>query len=132
MTKKKNKGNKIKNDFAINFKHKIQAEEVEPRFIVITSTISKETTPKDILDEAKNILQERGKKYGDNYKKTGDILDNLLPDVKGDKTKLFLISQMVNKLTRYCKNIENGHKDSLIDLINYTAILASIDENKDG
>ena len=90
-----------------------------------------QTTPEQILEEAKEILKDRGKLYGDNYHQTGKIVSTLLNNEKIDEkaaTKLFLITQITNKLTRYCQNLERGHKDSLIDLINYTAILAILDK----
>ena len=93
-------------------------------------------SPEYFLEKAKFILKERRLKYGDNYKVNGKLLNILFGHVDEqltDKeeeilfTKEYLFIQIVNKLTRYCNNIKHGDQDSLIDLINYCAILSSVD-----
>jgi len=83
----------------------------------------------DILLECKDIFEERNKVYGDAYKTHGDILCALFP--KGivlttpeDFNKMSLIFAITGKLSRIANNFNKGHKDSCMDLINFSAMLA--------
>ena len=94
--------------------------------------LEKVTVP-ELLREAAKIYEERNKIYGDNYKRFGNVMD----DVFGrsvqlrnfdDHNRFGILVQMVSKLTRYAENFDRGgHADSLDDLVVYTMMLRELD-----
>jgi len=86
------------------------------------------------LSNLGNLYHQRGQVYGDSYTTVGVIMSALYPKglVLSNQehfNRYNLLSQMVNKIVRYSKNIhENGHKDSLDDLSVYSQMAAYLDE----
>lgn len=83
-----------------------------------------------ILLGASETFLERGKVYGDSYKKfNGAMMKVLFPDGVELKTELDFnryaaLNAIVAKLGRYCNNwVNGGHKDSVHDIINFAAML---------
>lgn len=94
-------------------------------------------TVPEMLRAAAGINEERGKLYGDNYKHVGEIMRGLFPrgvrvyagDVDG-WNRLHFVFHFVNKLSRYCQNMERngtGHVDSLDDLAVYAMMAKECD-----
>ena len=86
----------------------------------------------DGLKGAAKTFVERNAVYGDNYAKVGKIMAVLFPDglvlsTEEDHNKYHLFSLAIVKLTRYSHNYEDGHKDSLTDMINYLAMVEALD-----
>lgn len=98
-------------------------------------------TPAEILDEMANTFRERGKLYGDNYKRLGAVMEALFPDGvflrdAQDFLQWHLFEMMVMKLTRLAVT-HMSHEDSAHDLGVYAAMFISIQkevnrENKTG
>ena len=92
----------------------------------------------DMLKEAARVYEERDKQYGENYFKTGGMLETLFPDglkleTKDDFNRFAILVHLTNKLTRYASSFEaGGHEDSLVDLSVYAQILRKIDKNEIG
>ena len=85
-----------------------------------------------ILAQCRDTFMERNAVYGDNYAKVGKIMRVLFPEglelkTEADHNKYHLFSLAIVKLTRYAANYEEGHKDSLLDQINYYAMVATFD-----
>jgi hypothetical protein len=91
----------------------------------------------EALQDAKVIMEERGKSYKGNQGKTAQVLDILFKDVTirnvYDRKRYKIISNIVEKLCRYVLNWnKNGHKDSTADGANYFCLLEAADrQNKD-
>lgn len=72
--------------------------------------------------------------YGDHFMDTGDLLFMLLGGpvaltTRKDMTRFKNLTQVVDKLHRYCVNFhKGGHPDSLDDLAVYAQIQAYMDE----
>jgi hypothetical protein len=87
--------------------------------------------PDQLLTAAAATFAERSKLYGDNYKRFPTVFLSLfpggvLPPIKtaGDMSRLQLMMQITNKLTRYAENLtRGGHQDSAHDIIVYAAML---------
>lgn len=79
------------------------------------------------LRKALDLQIDRKSTYRSTYQKVGPILNTLIdspPITDEDYQRLFLISMIIMKIARYSKNIcSGGHKDSSIDLINYSSML---------
>jgi hypothetical protein len=89
----------------------------------------------EIQQEAGNIYLERNAIYKDSYKDNhGKLMELLFPDVlmlsdKKDHNRYAALAPVICNLSRYCADFNNGgHRDSLIDSINYLAMLVEIDE----
>jgi hypothetical protein len=86
------------------------------------------------LNEGAEIYKKQGALYGNNYQTFGSVFMALFPegikvDNAADASRLGVLIQITNKLTRYAKNFNRGgHHDSLIDMSVYSAMLAEIDE----
>lgn len=96
---------------------------------------SAEPTVPEILQGAAETYRERNAIYKDNYKDFGAVMLGLFPNGlhvtdKESYNKLGLIVMCVGKLTRYCSNLEVGHKDSAHDLMVYAAMLEEITNEK--
>lgn len=92
----------------------------------------------DLLEEAAETYRERNKVYGDNYKLVGNVMAALFPDGLHVKTphdwnRLHIFLLGVVKQTRYVNNWDKGgHKDSIHDLVVYSAMQEEIDDNAPG
>lgn len=93
----------------------------------------------ELLHRMADLYKERNAVYKDNYKKVGAVMAAMFPQGKfllspDDYNKWHLFELAIVKLTRYANQYENGHADSLEDMIVYLAMVASIDaerENED-
>jgi hypothetical protein len=92
-------------------------------------------TVQDTLKEASDIYTERSLQYGNIYKDVhGKVLSALFPlgvelKTELDYTRWCSINAIVAKLARYANNwSKGGHKDSLLDLINFCAMLNEVDD----
>lgn len=94
---------------------------------------AKPETAGDILAKAAEIFKAKGEEYGNSYHEFGPILKALYPDGIELKTteqmnRFAVFSLMLVKIQRYSHHfLDDGHKDSLDDLIVYTAMLQELD-----
>jgi len=90
--------------------------------------------PNEYSHEATDLFEERGKVYGDNYKRMGIVMSGLFPKgiylkTTDDHNRFHLLELMVLKLTRYCENWDKGgHADSLDDNSVYSMMLREVDD----
>lgn len=90
-------------------------------------------TVSDILKNSARIFEERDAIYGSSYKQFGSIVDALFPDgielnTVEDFNRWGVFHMMLSKVNRYANNFKSGgHKDSLDDLITYSAMLQELD-----
>lgn len=93
-------------------------------------------TPAEIMRESADIQESRDAEYGSAYKRHGPGVAPLFPDgvllmTELDHTRFAIFTLVFGKLTRYAANFSTGgHKDSLSDLIAYTAMLQEMDEEQ--
>lgn len=85
-----------------------------------------------LLTSMADLYRERNAVYKDNYKMVGNIMKALFPkgislDSPEDHNKFHLFMLGIVKLSRYAVNYQNGHKDSIEDLIVYFAMVAGMD-----
>ena len=79
--------------------------------------------------EARNVL------YGNNYKNFGNVFMALFPADSLSLTtpeqinRLGLTVMIISKLSRYCANFKEGHKDSAHDLMVYAAMLEELTQD---
>lgn len=91
-------------------------------------------SPSEILEEALEVMSQRESQYSSNYLNAGVIRKAFFPDgvelkTEEDFLRFAMISHVIGKISRYCINFNNGgHGDSLVDGINYSAMLKSIDD----
>lgn len=88
-----------------------------------------------LLRESADTFEERGRQYGYIYKTMHpDVFCALFPNgmvlkTHDDFTRFALINAVVGKLTRYVNNFDKGgHRDSLIDIVNFAAMLNGVDD----
>lgn len=87
----------------------------------------------DTLEQAAALWRQRNKEYGDNYNNVGRVLTAMFPDGLHLKTeqefiRAHLLFLMVMKMTRYNSAT---HKDSLLDLSVYGAMLLNVIEENE-
>lgn len=89
--------------------------------------------PDKILEEAAALFRQRNALYGDTHEQVGRVLHALgFATGERDANRLFLITQIANKLTRYAALAgRGGHKDSARDMIVYAAMLEEITDEED-
>lgn len=91
-------------------------------------------TVPQLLRESADVFEDRDSTYGSSYKQFGDIVEALFPKgvhlfTKEDMNRYGILTMMVAKMQRYCNNFsECGHRDSLIDLSTYAAMLNEVDD----
>lgn len=88
------------------------------------------------LEEAAAIIRGRNAVYGDSVRPHAEAMAALYPNgitlkTPEDFARFSLVNMVIIKLTRYCAN-ERGHRDSVIDSINYLGALAEIDQGTSG
>ena len=96
---------------------------------------------KYVEEQLKRLAQvhvEKGKEYGDNYKRVGYALDALcgpvgVVETPQDYNRLSLLNHIFSKLSRYCENFaRGGHDDSLDDMAVYCMMLKELDQDTRG
>lgn len=102
-------------------------EEIKPLHIL---------TPSQRLKHSAEVQESRNEDYSDSYKKFGPLLKACFPDgihidKEEDMNRLGCFVMLLSKVHRYAGNfLSGGHADSLVDLPNYAAMLAELDEIK--
>lgn len=90
-------------------------------------------TPADYLRMSADVFEERDKAYGSSYKQFGKILMAFFPEglainCEDDMNRYGIFHMMLVKMQRYANNFyKGGHKDSLVDLSTYSAMLNEVD-----
>lgn len=97
--------------------------------------INAPTVP-DLLNAAAMTYEERGRKYGDSYRRVGEVMKLLFPDPMSIDTSLgynrfVCLSMVVQKLCRYAQSAQTGpgDADSLTDLSVYAQMLRTLDND---
>jgi hypothetical protein len=99
--------------------------------MVDESTATKAAT---ILEAAAAVLRERDADYKGSDLMYAQLMGILFPDGieifrTQDHHRFHIFMLMMVKVTRYAKNWDKGHPDSLTDLIAYTGMLAALDRD---
>ena len=86
----------------------------------------------EMMFNAAKIYEDRNKIYGDNYKRFGPALNELMSGVTlrtpDDFNRFGILVQIFAKFSRYCNMFNNGgHKDSLDDISVYAMMLQELD-----
>lgn len=90
----------------------------------------------ELLKDAAELFTEKGKEYGDSYKRAGDIYSAFFQNgielkTAEDFARFNTFSLCVMKMNRYAENLtKGGHLDSAKDLSVYAAILEWRTEDK--
>lgn len=89
-----------------------------------------------ILRGAANTLINRDADYKASDQLYADVMAALFPDglelrSAHDHHRFHLFMLMMVKVTRYVRNWDGGHSDSLIDLAAYAGMLAAIDTREE-
>lgn len=85
-----------------------------------------------LLQNASRVMQERDQAYRGSDQLYAEVMAALFPDgvtlkTEADHHRFHIFMLAMVKVTRYARNWEAGHDDSLTDLINYAAMLQAID-----
>ena len=89
----------------------------------------------EIFTEAFEIFKDRNKVYGNAFEKHGRIMSEFFSDgitlkTPEDFMRFSMLSATIAKLNRYAPNFkEGGHEDSILDAINFNAMLLMIDRD---
>lgn len=89
-------------------------------------------SPNRALQLALATMEERDAKYNRGYERIGKVMSSFFPngitlDSADDFARYQTFAFMVSKMNRYAQQLtKGGHKDSALDLINYSAILTSL------
>ena len=89
--------------------------------------------PQDSLRQSADVFEERGRVYGEAYKRFGPVFAALFPNgisvsSPDAANRLGVLVQIISKLVRYAENFERGGQDdSLLDLSTYAAMLRELD-----
>lgn len=86
------------------------------------------TEADEILAQAANTYKERNKLYGSNYLNVGEAMKAFFPNgvelkTSNDHVRFHLFCWIVGKLTRYANQWDEGHQDSIHDIVVYAAML---------
>ena len=86
-----------------------------------------------LLSAAAETMLERDGRYRGSDALYARVMACLFPDgvelkSQHDQHRFHIFMLLVVKLTRYVRNWEHGHTDSLTDLINYGAMLQALDQ----
>ncbi len=85
------------------------------------------------LRQSADVFEERDACYGSSYKHFGNIVEAFFPgglnlESKEDMNRYGILNMIFSKLNRYCNNFnKGGHRDSLVDLSTYSAMLNEVD-----
>jgi len=92
--------------------------------------------PSEKLRTMAELYEIKNQEYGSDYHRHGQLMSVLFPKgVTLNTTSHFgryaILTMIVAKLGRYVNNFyEDGHSDSLNDIIVYAAMLQELDEGK--
>jgi hypothetical protein len=84
------------------------------------------------LREAADVFQERAAVYKDNYAKVGNVMMALFPEGAPELqtaeqfNRWHLFELAIVKLTRFANNYEEGHEDSLVDMVVYLEMVLAL------
>lgn len=85
-----------------------------------------------LLQAASSTMLERDGKYRGADDLYAKLMAVLFPDLRlrtlEDHHRFHLLMLLIVKLTRYIRSWDGGHDDSLIDLVNYGAMLLAVDQ----
>ena len=86
------------------------------------------------LDQALKTFNQRGAVYGLSYVQYGEVMNSLFPEGINLNTvdainRFGLLSMIISKLTRYCNQWDEPHKDSIHDLGVYSFMLEGVDDS---
>lgn len=86
----------------------------------------------EIISEALKTVEERGKIYGDSYKRHGEVMSKLFPngislDGVDDFNRFGVLNMQVSKLIRYTQSWDKRHIDSSHDLAVYSFMQEELD-----
>ena len=84
------------------------------------------------LREMAKLFAERNAVYKDNFRMVGKLMEAMFPEgielkTKEDHNKFHLFMLAIVKLSRYAINYQDGHKDSIDDMIVYMSMVAALD-----
>jgi hypothetical protein len=101
--------------------------------ILKEATASTATKGAAILGVVADTLRDRDADYKGADEMYASVMHALFPDGVGagspeEHHRFHLFMLMIVKVTRYARNWDRGHADSLTDLAAYAAMLASLDE----
>lgn len=91
----------------------------------------------NVLIEADKLHKERSSAYENPHSIQGETLKSFFPDginlkKEIDFARYSQFQTIVSKLKRYSNNFQTGgHRDSLIDVINYCTMLINLDDNNE-
>ena len=102
-----------------------------------TKKVGKKDTTKAIsgnLEQALETFNQRGAAYGPSYLQYGEVISSLFPEgvslQSAEEINRFgLLSMIISKLTRYCNQWDEPHKDSIHDLGVYAFMLEGVDDS---
>ena len=86
------------------------------------------------LEQALETFNQRGAAYGPSYLQYGEVISSLFPEginlqSTDDINRFGLMSMIISKLTRYCNQWDEPHKDSIHDLGVYAFMLEGVDDS---
>jgi hypothetical protein len=86
------------------------------------------------LEQALKTFNQRGAAYGPSYLQYGEVISSLFPEginlqSTDDINRFGLMSMIISKLTRYCNQWDEPHKDSIHDLGVYAFMLEGVDDS---
>ena len=102
--------------------------------IIMTTSVAPITVPERLTDLG-DLYAERGKVYGDDYKRHGDLMRVFFPNgvilkTLDDFNRYGIFKELVTKLNRYSKSWSTGgHEDSLNDISVYAQMLQELDND---
>lgn len=88
-----------------------------------------------LLGHLSELFAERNAVYKDNFRMVGRIMEAMFPEgitlkTEEEHNKFHLFMLAIVKLSRYAINYQDGHKDSLDDMIVYLAMVAAMDDER--
>ena len=83
-----------------------------------------------------DLFAERNAVYKDNFRMVGKLLEAMFPSgimllTEEHYNKFHLFMLAIVKLSRYVINYDEGHKDSLDDMIVYLSMVAALDKERE-
>lgn len=99
---------------------------------VSTHTIE-DTLLVETMIEANKLFASRNAEYGNAFEKHGAVIQAFFPNgvelkTDDDFKRFGLIGSILNKISRYCRNFEHGHPDSIADASVYCHMLSYTDK----